>query len=131
MNATESDFLTVKDFGPVMARLAYEGFSRPRNREIIHRLVEAGVTWPVRQPVATESTPLSGQVWVITGSFSEHSRADIKARLEALGAKVSSSVSAKTTALAAGEKAGSKLENAENLGVRVVGEKELLKILAV
>ncbi|HIP81717.1 MAG TPA: NAD-dependent DNA ligase LigA, partial [Leucothrix mucor] len=76
-----------------------------------------------------EQLPLAGNIYVLTGSLQQLKRNDAKAQLEALGAKVSGSVSKKTTAVFAGEKAGSKLAKAENLGVTVYGEEELVEIL--
>lgn len=130
LGASEGDFASVKDFGPVMARSAHEGFSSPRNKELLKRMVGAGVKWPVRDLTPPANAPLAGQVWVITGVFTTMSRSDIKSALEANGAKVSGSVSSKTTALVAGDKAGSKLSKANELGVRVVDEGELAALLA-
>ena len=99
--------------------------------EVIKALQQAGVHWDKVEQVTSDNLPLEGQTWVITGTLVESgmSRDDAKARLQALGAKVSGSVSAKTSALLAGEKAGSKLTKAESLGVRVVLEEEFLALI--
>ena len=93
------------------------------------KLRAAGVHWDTVEQVASDGLPLDGQTWVITGALASMARDEAKAKLQALGAKVVGSVSAKTTALLAGEKAGSKLTKAEKLGVKVVGEDEFLTML--
>jgi DNA ligase (NAD+) len=77
-----------------------------------------------------QDLPLAGQIWVVTGKLEALSRDDAKARLQALGAKVAGSVSAKTTCLVAGPGAGSKLAKANELGIEVVDEQALLSLLA-
>lgn len=130
-NASISELESVDGFGPIMAQLAYEGFQDEANLELVNKLTRFGVTWPIRTAPVAGQQPLLGQTWVITGTFSAISRDEIKQKLEALGAKVTGSVSAKnTTALAAGDKAGSKLAKAEAAGVRVVSEDELLQLLS-
>ena len=86
----------------------------------------------VQQSAATSDRPqpLAGQTWVLTGTLESMTRDDGKARLQALGAKVSGSVSKKTAGVVAGEAAGSKLEKAQNLGVEVIDEREFLQRLA-
>lgn len=123
--ASEAELREVELFGPIMAKLAYEGFRDPVNLEILRGLIEVGLTWEVPATRSAEEQPLMGQTWVITGTFAGRSRDDIKAGLTALGAKVSGSISGRTTALAAGEAAGSKKDKALKLGVRVVDEAEL------
>ena len=92
-------------------------------------LREAGVHWDKVEQVASEGLPLDGQTWVITGALDSMARDEAKAKLQALGAKVSGSISAKTTALLAGDKTGSKMAKAEKLGVKVVGEEEFLVLV--
>jgi DNA ligase (NAD+) len=92
-------------------------------------LLEAGVYWDKVEQKAAGDLPLDGQTWVITGALEKMARDEAKAKLQALGAKVSGSISAKTTALLAGDKAGSKLAKAEKLGVKIVGEEEFLELV--
>ncbi|MBV1891892.1 MAG: NAD-dependent DNA ligase LigA, partial [Gammaproteobacteria bacterium] len=121
--------LVVPDVGPVVADFVTQFFSNPHHLAIIASLREAGVQWPDIQPADKQALPLAGQVWVLTGTLSTMSRGQGKERLETLGAKVTGSVSAKTTFLVAGESAGSKLEKARSLGVSVIDEAEFLTLL--
>lgn len=129
MTASIETLIKTPDVGDITAELIYEFFRAPHNIEVITALREAGVHWDKVEQVASEGLPLDGQTWVITGTLSHMARDEAKAKLQALGAKVSGSISAKTTALLAGEKAGSKLAKAENLGVKVVGEDEFLGLV--
>ena len=126
MNADIETLIKTPDVGTITAELAYEFFRAPHNIEVITALREAGVHWDNVEQVASEGLPLDGQTWVITGALDSMARDEAKAKLQALGAKVSGSISAKTTALLAGDKAGSKMAKAEKLGVKVVGEDEFL-----
>ncbi|OUS09428.1 DNA ligase (NAD(+)) LigA [Gammaproteobacteria bacterium 53_120_T64] len=121
--------LAVPDVGPVVAAFVGQFFSNSHHQAIIASLREAGVEWPDIEPVDTQALPLAGQVWVLTGTLASLSRSQGKAQLEALGAKVSGSVSAKTTCLVAGESAGSKLTKARSLEVKVMDEAEFVALL--
>ena len=127
--ATEETLKLVPDIGVVVAANVAQFFAEAHNRDTIQRLRGFGVHWSNYEAKPVEALPLAGKTYVITGTLSR-SRDDIKADLEALGAKVSGSVSKKTTALIAGENAGSKLEKAESLGVQVLDEVELQALLA-
>ena len=129
MTADIETLIKTPDVGEITAELTYEFFRAPHNIEVITALREAGVHWDKVEQVASEGLPLDGQTWVITGALDSMARDEAKAKLQALGAKVSGSISAKTTALLAGEKAGSKLTKAEKLGVKVVGEDEFLAMV--
>lgn len=129
MAADIETLLQTPDVGAITAELIYEFFRAPHNIEVITALREAGVHWDKVEQVAAEGLPLDGQTWVITGALDSMARDEAKAKLQALGAKVSGSISAKTTALLAGDKAGSKLTKAEKLGVKVVSEEEFLVML--
>ncbi|MGP5211248.1 NAD-dependent DNA ligase LigA [Psychrobacter alimentarius] len=129
MNADIETLIKTPDVGEITAELTYEFFRAPHNIEVITALREAGVHWDKVEQVASEGLPLDGQTWVITGALDSMARDEAKAKLQALGAKVSGSISAKTTALLAGDKAGSKLTKAEKLGVKVVGEEEFLAMV--
>jgi DNA ligase (NAD+) len=110
------------EIGPVVAESVRAFMSEPRNRELLQRLKAAGVntTTSLPEPAVVDEGPLAGKTFVITGTLSSLSREDATAALERLGAKVSGSVSKKTTALVAGSEAGSKLEKAAKLGIPVV-----------
>ncbi len=128
--ANEEALLAVPDVGPVVADFVRQFLSNPDNLVVIANLREAGVEWPDIAAAGDQVLPLAGQVWVLTGTLATMSRGQGKEQLEALGAKVTGSVSAKTTCLVAGETAGSKLEKARALGVSVIDEAEFLATLA-
>ncbi len=133
MSAEVEDLLSVKDVGPVVANSVRTFFDQPHNVEVVNQLRACGVSWSESAPNGSGSSnlelPLAGKTYVITGTLSRYSREDLKEQLESLGAKVSSSVSAKTTALIAGEAAGSKLTKAQELGILILGEDELEALL--
>jgi DNA ligase (NAD+) len=128
MHATQAQLLDVPDVGPVVAEHIRTFFAQKGNRDVITALRAVGVHWP--KPRTTGARPLAGQTWVLTGTLEAMPRPDAKARLEALGAKVAGSVSAKTTQVVAGPGAGSKLAKAEELGVPVMDEAAFLAFLA-
>ncbi len=119
----------VTDVGPEVAARIADFFREPHNREVVRKLIKAGIRWPDIEVVPRAAQPLAGQTYVLTGTLEAMPRDVAKARLEALGAKVSSSVSKKTTAVIAGADPGSKLTKAESLGVTVLDEAGLLKLL--
>ena len=127
--ASEADLQEVPDVGPVVAHFVREFFDNSDNLAVIERLREAGVSWP--RPVARDagSRPLEGQTWVLTGTLDTMGRSEAKEKLQALGAKVSGSVSAKTDTVVAGPGAGSKLSKAEKLGIAVLDEAGFLELL--
>lgn len=127
--ATIEQLQETPDVGDITAEQVYNFFRAQHNIDVIQALITVGVHWDKVEQVATEGLPLDGQTWVITGTLSSMSRDEAKVRLQALGAKVSGSISAKTSALLAGEKAGSKLTKAEKLEVKVVDEAEFLALI--
>jgi DNA ligase (NAD+) len=127
MRASAEELEAVRDIGPVVAQHIVHFFQQPHNRDVIRRLIKAGVNWPAVKRARHQ--PLQGETYVLTGTLSSMTRDQARQKLQALGATVAGSVSAKTTAVIAGEKAGSKLAKAEELGVRIVSEDELLKLL--
>ncbi|MDD5271679.1 MAG: NAD-dependent DNA ligase LigA [Methylovulum sp.] len=129
ISATYEDLLQVPDIGPVMAKNIVDFFADAKNQAIVQAIIDAGVNWPDVAADPAQAQPLVGQTWVITGTLSMP-RDQAKAALEGLGAKVSGSVSKKTTAVLAGAEAGSKLAKAQELGVKVVAEEEFKKLLA-
>ena len=126
-----ADIETLKktpDVGDITAEWIIDFFQAPHNLEVVQRLLEAGIHWDA--PIAPTRQPLNGESWVITGTLSQMGRDEATQMLQALGARVSGSISSKTKCLVAGEKAGSKLEKAEKLGVQVMNEQEFLNFLA-
>lgn len=130
MAASEEQLLQVADVGPVVAHSITTFFAQPHNREVVQQLRAAGVHWPEGEPAASTALPLAGQTYVLTGTLPILSRDQAKAMLEAAGAKVAGSVSKKTHCVVAGAEAGSKLDKARELGVRVIDEAGLLELLA-
>jgi len=126
--ASEEDLLDVDEVGPEVAQSVRNFFDRPQNREVLRRLREAGVDPQPVEPV--EGGKLDGEVVVLTGTLESMTRDEAKARLQALGASVGSSVTKKTTIVVAGEKAGSKLKKAKELGVRVLDEDGFSELIA-
>ena len=119
--------LPLRGIGPAVAEAIVEFFAEPHNTEILDALDAALKIEAFEAPAA--SSPVSGKTVVFTGSLTQMSRAEAKARAEALDAKVSGSVSKKTDYVVAGEAAGSKLKKAAELGVTVLTEEEWLKLI--
>lgn len=128
-NADEETLMQVPDIGPVVAFNLAHFFSQPDNEKVIEQLLQAGVHWPDIPKTQTQQ-PLVGNTYVITGTLQGYSRQQAGDLLKKLGAKVSSSVSSKTTAVIAGEKAGSKLEKAAKLGVEILDEQSFEQLIA-
>lgn len=128
--ATLESLMSLPDIGPVGASYVVHFFSQAHNLEVIARLIQLGVHWPVlEKKVLNTEHPFFGKTVVLTGGLNSMSREDAKANLLALGAKVSSSVSAKTDFVIAGSEAGSKLVKATELGVKVLDEAQFLSML--
>ena len=121
----------VPDVGPIVAALVAAFISSPQHRDVIERLRKLGVTWPDVEPLPTIAgdDTLVGQTFVVTGTLESMSRDEAQEALIALGAKVSKSVSKKTSYVVAGAEPGSKLQKAEELGVPVLDEKGFLALL--
>ena len=128
MRADQEALQQVPDVGPVVATHIASFFRQPHNREVIEALLDAGVSWQVIESEATSSRPLAGKTFVLTGTLSR-SRDEVKGELEALGAKVSGSVSRKTSYVVAGVDPGSKLAKAQELGVEILDEDALQGML--
>ena len=133
--ASVESLLTVADVGEVMAKHIYYFFRQEHNLEVINRLLApvaehgAGISWLPVEKKAADELPLNGKTIVLTGTLSQLARDAAKQALQTLGAKVAGSVSAKTDLVIAGEAAGSKLDKAQQLGVPVWGEDELIALL--
>lgn len=119
----------VPDVGPIVANHIAAFFQQDHNLEIIDALLAAGVHWQEQQAVDRDSLPLVGKTYVLTGTLTQMTRDEAKQYLLDLGAKVSGSVSKKSDAVVAGEKAGSKLSKAESLGVPVLDETAFIQLL--
>ena len=125
--ADEEDLQAIDGIGPVMAQYIRHFFLDEANRAVIADLQAAGVHWPaVEAPVVNADSPLAGKTVVITGTLPTMSRDTAAAHVAALGGKTSSAVSKKTDYVLAGDKAGSKLTKAQELGVAIIDEAQLL-----
>ncbi len=128
MLATNEALQDLPDIGPVAAQSIVAFFQQSHNRDIIQTLQDEGIHWEVATPVTTKPS-LAGHTFVLTGTLQEMTRDHAKAQLHALGAKVSGSVSKKTYCVVAGEKAGSKLDKAQKLGIKIIDEAALKVLL--
>jgi len=124
----ENHILSVNDIGPVVAQSILIFFADPLNRQLIDQLRASGIHWEEGEPEQS-SDLLAGKTFVLTGTLPTLSRDDARAKIEAAGGKVAGSVSKKTSYVVAGEEAGSKLTRAEELGVAILDEEQLLKLL--
>ena len=130
MNASTDELAQVADVGPVVALSAHTFFAQQPQRDMIAQLIALGVHWDDVAPQNAQDLALFGMTVVLTGTLTQYGRDEAKAALEALGAKVSGSVSKKTSYVVAGEAAGSKLDKAQALGVPVLDEAGLATLLA-
>lgn len=130
MNAEMETLQDVQDVGEIVAKHIYNFFREPHNIEVIERLTKGDypVLWESVDSIE-KSEELAGCTYVLTGTLSQMTRDEAKSALQAKGAKVSGSVSSKTTAVIAGESAGSKLAKAESLGVTILSEDDLVQLL--
>ena len=129
MSADDEALTSIDDIGPIAAESVQRFFGNPQTRELIDTLLAAGINFPETETEEVQDT-LSGNTYVLTGTLSDMSRDQAKAELQKRGAKVTGSVSKKTTALIAGDAPGSKVGKAESLGVPVLDETQLLALLA-
>jgi DNA ligase (NAD+) len=129
MQASYDRLIEVDDVGPIVAQHIVNFFNTEHNREVIEKLLAAGIQWPIIAKPDSSQQPLLGQTFVVTGKLGRITRADAKSQLQALGAKVAGTVSAKTTTLVAGPEAGSKLTKAQELGINTIDEDALLSLL--
>ncbi len=127
IQAKESELEELPDIGPAVAGQIVNFFREKRNQSLIQDLLTVGISWP--KPEVVASNKLFGKIFVLTGTLSSMSRGEAKAKLQALGAKITESVSKGTTYVVVGENPGSKLDKATKLGVSVIDEQQLLKFL--
>jgi DNA ligase (NAD+) len=127
MNATPEDLERVNEVGPRVSEAIREFFDEKKNRDLVHKLEKAGLTFTAEKRKKTSQ--LEGLTFVLTGTLPNLSREDAKARIESAGGRVSGSVSKKTNYVVAGEDAGSKLDKARELGVKVIDEAALENLL--
>jgi len=127
--ASVENLQSVSDVGEIVAKHIYYFFRQAHNIEVVEQLLAAGIHWPEIKQVEQSELSLTGQIFVITGSFNTLSRADIKTALQEKGAKVAGSVSKKTTTVIAGEAAGSKLTKAQELGIDIMDEEMVINLL--
>jgi DNA ligase (NAD+) len=128
MKATYEELLTIEDFGEVTAQSVLNYFSHPQNIELCQRLIDAGLVAEATQ--RPKDDRLAGLTFVLTGTLPTMTREEAEAKIKARGGRCAGSVSRKTSYVVAGEAAGSKLTKARELGVPVIDEAELLKMLS-
>jgi DNA ligase (NAD+) len=127
MKAKEEELLEVDEVGPRIAQSIAEFFQEPKNRELVERLRKAGLTFAGKKK--ERGTKLAGKTFVLTGTLPHYSRDEAKKLIEDAGGKVTGSVSKKTDYVVAGDDAGSKLDKAKELGVKVIDESEMKRLL--
>jgi DNA ligase (NAD+) len=129
--ATKDDLMAIEGIGPNIAQAVVDWFERPANLKVLEKLRQAGV-WPssAEEQVEDErNKPLEGLTFVVTGTLPEFSRDEVSEYIESRGGKVTGSVSKKTSYVVHGENPGSKLEKAKNLGIPLLDEAGLRRMV--
>ncbi|MBI4774638.1 MAG: NAD-dependent DNA ligase LigA [Deltaproteobacteria bacterium] len=124
---TREELLSIREIGPEISESVTAFFSNARNRLVIDRLLDAGIRFETKEAAVRED--LEGKTFVFTGGLTRMTRSQAKAGVESLGGRVSSSVSAKTDYVVAGENPGSKFDKARELGVRIITEEDFLAMV--
>jgi len=127
--ADEETLQQVDDVGPIVAAHIVRFFKQPHNLEVLEKLLAAGIYWDAIEAAVAEEQTLKGKTFVLTGTLTDMTRDDAKKALQARGAKVTGSVSKKTSYVVVGDNAGSKASKAEQLGVKMLDEAALIKML--
>ncbi|WP_455375941.1 NAD-dependent DNA ligase LigA [Kaarinaea lacus] len=130
MKADEESLQDVPDIGPIVAHHIVSFFKQKHNKDVIKKLLKAGVHWPAVSMAVSKDSKIAGKTMVITGTLSTMKRDELKARLQELGAKVTGSVSKNTDYVVVGEDPGSKYDKAQKLGVKILDEKAILKLIS-
>jgi len=130
MKADEEGLQTVQDVGPIVASRIRSFFAEKHNQKVVKGLIDSGLTWKETKasPKAADG-PLSGKIFVLTGTMSNMTRDEAKDKIQAAGGKVTGSVSKKTNFVVYGDNAGSKLTKAQKLGIETIDEDALQKLL--
>jgi len=128
VNSSEEELQQVEEVGPRIAKSIVEFFAEPKNRELVDELRAAGLT--MKGTKKERGTKLAGKTFVLTGTLAYYSREEAKKMIEGAGGKVTGSVSKKTDYLVAGEDAGSKLDKAKELGIAIIDEQEMQRLVA-
>jgi DNA ligase (NAD+) len=128
MSASADELMAVEEIGPQVSHSVRAFFGNPENQKNISRMLEANVT--IEAEEAETRHALGGKTFVLTGALESMTRSQAKARIEALGGQVSSSVSRKVTYIVAGQEPGSKLHKAKELGVTILDERAFTECLA-
>jgi DNA ligase (NAD+) len=129
MGASQEEIQEVEGIGPDRAEAIAEWFADDESRTLVEDLRELGLNLELGEDERPREGPLTGQTYVVTGTLARWSREQAKSSLEELGAKVTDSVSKKTTGLVVGENAGSKLEKAQRLGVELLDEEAFERLV--
>ncbi|MEC8633135.1 MAG: NAD-dependent DNA ligase LigA [Pseudomonadota bacterium] len=130
MTASPEALERVNDVGPVVAFHIHRFFAKELNRQLVGRLIGAGIVWSGPEEHEAVRALLAGQIWVVTGKLETMSRDEAGAAIRRLGGQTAGSISKRTDVLLAGLGAGSKLNKAESLGVKVINENDFLRIVA-
>ncbi len=128
MNVDGERLLAVEGIGEIIADSVVHYFESPRNRALLQKILDSGVC--IAYPAAAISEPLKGKTFVLTGTLAGMARSEAKKKIESLGGKVTGSVSSKTNFVVAGESPGSKLEKARALGIQIIDEGELNRLIS-
>ncbi len=127
MQSSLEELQSIEQIGPVMAQSIYEYFRNEKNVKVIKALIDAGLKTTERKKL--DSDRLAGKTFVLTGTLPNYARSEVEKMIKANGGKAASSVSKNTDFVIAGAEAGSKLEKAQQLGIKIISESEFLKMI--